>query len=556
MSAPTFTFSAPTFVFVATCTYILYRVIKPATPSLSNIVGPPAENYFLGNIRQLISEDAFGFHEDLAQNYGGVVKLHGSCGNKQLYVHDNAAMHSVLVTNEAIFPMPEAFLAANWTMFGPCLVSTTGARHRRARKIMNPVFSTARLREIFPIMSTITHKASSFSYIGHPAQEIDMHKTLSTASLEFIGQGGLGHSFAASKSGAATLDGMQQLLYAVFDYCQPRNLMIPMQLLPLLLRTTPASFRRWMIDYIPLRDLWLARDLVNAMEDNSKNILAKKKATISGDDATLLEQIGQGKDIMSLLMRASAKATPENRLSEQEFLGQMNLIMFAATDTTSTSTSRALQELARHPEIQTRLRDEVTKAVVHGDMDYDALCNLPFLEAVCRETLRLSFANAFITFVNICLYRRADVVLPLSEPMTGVNGSPITEIFVPSGTIVHIGMRAANTRRTIWGPDANEWKPERWLAPLPQTVVDAQIPGVYSKLMTFIGGPRGCIGFKFAEMSMKVILSVLIKNFVFATSEQKIVWKFGQVEGPTVNGKQAMPMIVSPVQSQDLARNE
>jgi hypothetical protein len=55
---------------------------------------------------------------------------------------------------------------------------------------------------------------------GRPAQEIDMHKTLSTASLEFIGQGGLGHSFAASKSGAATLDGMQQLLYAVFDYCQ------------------------------------------------------------------------------------------------------------------------------------------------------------------------------------------------------------------------------------------------------------------------------------------------------------------------------------------------
>lgn len=77
--------------------------------------------------------------------------------------------------------------------------------------------------------------------------------------------------------------------------------MIPMQLLPLLLRTTPASFRRWIIDYIPLRDLWLARDLVNALEDNSKNILAKKKATISGDDATLLEQIGQGKDIMSLL---------------------------------------------------------------------------------------------------------------------------------------------------------------------------------------------------------------------------------------------------------------
>jgi cytochrome P450 len=79
-------------------------------------------------------------------------------------------------------------------------------------------------------------------------------------------------------------------------------------------------------------------------------------------------------------------------------------------------------------------------------------------------------------------YSLKNAILPLSKPMLGVDQRPITEIFVPAGTIVHIGIKAANMNRSVWGPDALEWKPNRWLAPLPQTVVDAQIPGVYLKL--------------------------------------------------------------------------
>ncbi|KAH9950796.1 hypothetical protein B0H21DRAFT_681895, partial [Amylocystis lapponica] len=45
-----------------------------------------------------------------------------------------------------------------------------------------------------------------------------------------------------------------------------------------------------------------------------------------------------------------------------------------------------------------------------------------------------------------------------------------------------------------------EWKPERWLSPLPSTVTEARVPGVYSNLVTFLGGGRGCIGFKFSEV--------------------------------------------------------
>jgi len=44
--------------------------------------------------------------------------------------------------------------------------------------------------------------------------------------------------------------------------------------------------------------------------------------------------------------------------------------------------------------------------------------------------------------------------------------------------------------------------PERWLAPLPKTVTDAHIPAVYSTVMTFLGGGRACIGFKFSELEI------------------------------------------------------
>lgn len=41
----------------------------------------------------------------------------------------------------------------------------------------------------------------------------------------------------------------------------------------------------------------------------------------------------------------------------------------------------------------------------------------------------------------------------------------------------------ANRNKALWGEDADEWKPERWLLPLPKTLEDAHIPGVYSHLL-------------------------------------------------------------------------
>lgn len=77
---------------------------------------------------------------------------------------------------------------------------------------------------------------------------------------------------------------------------------------------------------------------------------------------------------------------------------------------------------------------------------------------------------------------REDVVLPLSSPIRGVDGKLMYNIPVPKGTDIFVAIKASNTNKAVWGIDALEWKPERWLSPLPRTVAEARIPGVYSNL--------------------------------------------------------------------------
>ena len=75
-----------------------------------------------------------------------------------------------------------------------------------------------------------------------------------------------------------------------------------------------------------------------------------------------------------------------------------------------------------------------------------------------------------------------DVVLPLSEPVRGRDGKLITEIPLPKDTTILVGVISSNTSKALWGEDAYEWKPERRLSPLPETIAEAKIPGVYSNL--------------------------------------------------------------------------
>ena len=58
---------------------------------------------------------------------------------------------------------------------------------------------------------------------------------------------------------------------------------------------------------------------------------------------------------------------------------------------------------------------------------------------------------------------KVDTVLPLSEPVHCIDGTVMTEVPVPKGTALFLNLRGCNTNKALWGEDACEWKPERWL---------------------------------------------------------------------------------------------
>lgn len=75
-----------------------------------------------------------------------------------------------------------------------------------------------------------------------------------------------------------------------------------------------------------------------------------------------------------------------------------------------------------------------------------------------------------------------DTVLPLSRPILGTNGSLIKELSISAGTEVFTGIQGCNTSKEFWGEDALEWKPDRWLSPLPESITGAGMPGVMGSL--------------------------------------------------------------------------
>jgi cytochrome P450 len=114
--------------------------------------------------------------------------------------------------------------------------------------------------------------------------------------------------------------------------------------------------------------------------------------------------------------------------------------------------------------------------------------------------------------------------------------------------MVFVPILAINRSKALWGEDAGEFMPERWEA-VPEAV--SGIPGVWGNMLTFLGGPHACIGYRFTLAEMKAILYSLIRAFEFelAVPADKISKKTsGIVQRPVVAGEKghSMPMIITP----------
>ncbi|EIM84951.1 cytochrome P450 [Stereum hirsutum FP-91666 SS1] len=489
--------------------------------------GPPRTSLIAGNLNQLFDLDAWEFQKEIAS--------HGRI-DTQLHISDPKALHHILIKEQDVYDESDMFVMSNNLFFGPGLLSTRGEHHRRQRKLLNPVFSTKHMKSMVPIFYTITHQLCDVltRKVSDGTQRLDILDWMTRLALEAVGQGGLGYSFESLNEESSNNFGnaMKGFIPTV------ASLQLLRQLVPWFHDVGPPSVRRWIAKNIPIKRLNRAVRLTDVMDEMSREILDSKKAALKEGDDAIMHQVGEGKDILSILMKANMEVAEEDRLPESEIIAQMSTLIFAAMDTTSSAMARIIHMLAENQEAQEKLREELIKArqVAEGDLDYDSLLELPYLDAVCRETLRLH-----PPFLQMFRTTQQDAILPIGP----VNTKKETAVFIPKNTTVIVGIKALNCDQAIWGSTANEWIPERWLSPLPETVTSAGIPGVYSNMLTFLAGSRACIGFKFSELEMKIALCLLVSTFRFSPSETKYSFKSTNIVTPMVNGKSCMPLNVS-----------
>ncbi|KAI0720838.1 cytochrome P450 [Cerioporus squamosus] len=499
---------------------------------LRNLPGPPSTSFLTGVAKDLHNPNAVPYREHVLSSYGRVIKLRGFLGEVEIALSDPVALGAVFGKFRDVFEIPKWQSETHRAVFGPNLMSVSGSQHHKQRKHLNPIFSPKYLREAVSMQHDIAQELTDVlkAEVGQGTSEVELSEYFSRYSLEAVGRTTLGYSFGPLKKHGTDYS---RALKEFGPTLSQLHLWRP--LLPWLRKTFPPALLRFGAGLLPMKALhhmqWIS-DSVFAM---SKRLLDQKMENLRKGDLHELDE----KDLMSVLLRESMSTEDVDSLSEPELLGQMSLLLLAATDTTSSSISRAIQLLSLHRDAQSKLRCELVDATKGAgrtllDLDFDTLASLPYLDAVVRETLRL-----YPPFYILMRIAQEDVVLPLSSPVTGVDGTQIRDLFLPAGTLVWPNVFWVNRDPEIWGADAAEWKPERWLGPLSEKLVEAHIPSVFAHTMTFAAGPRSCIGYNLAVTEMRIALAHLILSYEFTPSDKEIVWKLGGIVSPTVRGSTA-----------------
>ncbi|CAE6461554.1 unnamed protein product [Rhizoctonia solani] len=355
---------------------------------------------------------------------------------------------------------------------------------------------------------------------GSSSEEVDVFYWTTIAALELVGEAGLGYSFS-SFTGERN-----EYSIAIKSVIQIFTKVVPfMALIPFIYRIGTPLFRQWLLKYIPHKDLQRLRYAVGLQNAQAEEVLRAREALISSD-SDLSSQASRGRDIVTLLMKAGEKAGPESGVNHQEMVGHMNTFIFAGHETTSSAVARILDILAHQPQIQVQLRAEIRQYFENdpSGTDYDGLLELPYLDGVVRETLRLYAPASFIN--RTC---EKDAIISLAYPVE-TPSERLTSIPIKKGTRVFMSISVSNRDERIWGERASEFMPERWIGSKIDDITQpgSLVPGIYSSMMTFGAGPRACILAFFSE----VMITELVKEFKFEPSQEKYQWETFNMQAP------------------------
>ncbi|KAJ7853217.1 cytochrome P450, partial [Mycena leptocephala] len=187
----------------------------------------------------------------------------------------------------------------------------------------------------------------------------------------------------------------------------------------------------------------------------------------------------------------------------------------AGQDTTANTIAFGLVELSRTPDFQEKLRTEIQSTLGYTRSAEVAYDGMPLLNAFVKEILRLYPAEAIVDRMAV-----QDTIIPLTDSLTTLTGNHVSEVPVRKGQVVTLAIASYQRLESRWGADAHEYNPSRWLDGTPYK---GEALGPYANLMSFLGGPRTCLGWRFAVLEMQVFFCELIGKFSFALAKDDSV---------------------------------
>ncbi|RMZ89882.1 hypothetical protein DV736_g2895, partial [Chaetothyriales sp. CBS 134916] len=197
------------------------------------------------------------------------------------------------------------------------------------------------------------------------------------------------------------------------------------------------------------------------------------------------------KDLLNAMLFGEDPKTGE-RLTAQSIMNNMITFLIAGHETTSGMLSFASYNLMKNPETLRKAQAEVDAVVGKGPVKVEHLSKLPYLEAVLRETLRLT-PTASQFSVQPCEDISSPIVLA-------------GKYHIPPGAVINAFLPGIGRDTTVYGIDADEFRPERMygenFAKLP--------PNAWKP---FGNGARGCIGRPFAWQEGILALALILQNF-------------------------------------------
>ncbi|GAB1524307.1 hypothetical protein RhiTH_007460 [Rhizoctonia solani] len=323
------------------------------------------------------------------------------------------------------------------------------------------------------------------------SKEVDIFLWTTAAALDLIGEAGLGYSFN-SFSGQR-----DEYSTAIKKAKQSLAKLAPLiQLLPYVHRIGTSGFRQWIMDIIPSSTIQKLRRATKVQNEQAEEIIRARQELLSaGKD--LSSETGRGKDIMTLLIKARESEGAESYIDRQSMIGHMNIFIFAGHEPMryslggkqinmviisddSASITRILDLLAQHTSIQDRLREELRHYFESNrdEVHHDALLELPYLDGIVRESLRL-----FPPVSNIPRVCVEDTILSLDCPIDTPSGR-VTSVPVKKGTMVFLNNVYFNRNKAIWGERANDFLPERWMEKKIDEVTEAPTHVMLAELVT------------------------------------------------------------------------